>query len=1002
MIKIITIAFFLFLACCDHATPPSAPKQEYPDFPTALAAIKTNLADRKISIEEAGYAIRVAFKDFNATHDRAQDSVMARLCLQIGKSLIDTHPAYAPLFLRQSLKVFRDIHAPESHILEACYRLLMAYKQDKNYSNALGTAALFDSLNSDNNSQIAFKNKLRMGQIYYEKRELSEAKSQLEQTYKESINHSDLPLWIKTDLMVFLSYTYRDLKHFQKALEWGKSAALLEIKAKSSNPNDTLDPDESGRILSAIANAWNDSLAHVADKRSAAFNQAFQNAAEYSKQVKALYIGRNKDEVARASANLGELYRRAGKLKEAETELVNALQSAPSPKLSAHLYINLGETKFDQGALDIALSYYDSALYHLPGSYKPKESGLIPSPRYLNSNINRQHLAVLLADMAHANFTKYERSAGRDLAARHKGEALYDTLQVLFNVIRSGYVTEEAKLELAKHATEQLRQAFGWYRKLYQPSDKRILECAFQIAEQCKAFAMIEAVRSNNYQGIIPEALDERERHLLSRLSAIEQDMVGDLNNEPKQQGYIREKQQVMNDLVMLKEEIQSKAPAYFAVRYAKAPWNIHSIQQKLLGEGQHLVEYFLEDSIINIFIIPKNGPPSWITTGLFKDTLTSLVKRFQSLASRPFAEGNKLSPERDVSFCQTTFTLYKLLLRPIEQQQGAKPTRLIIIPDQILNDLPFEALVTDSIHATAPVTDSTAEIIAAVQKKHFVLFQYAVSYCFSANLLAEMVQKESPKQFYERVATFAPSYESPYPRQPHPLFPWFDSLSSMGHNQYTQLQGIERVVKSKSYKGLVANKANFMQACRENTCVQAIAHAFLDENDPNLSCVVFSQRSKQLDTSNLLLLRDLYAQKWNTEFIGFSSCKTARGPYKLGESNMSFARGLACAGVKSFTTTLWDIPLDGAAFIFPSFYDALFNKQTPKDIALAEAKRSLLENAFMYDEMHPKNWAGITLIGSTAPIKTGHNLFSIFAALSIAGILFLWTRRRWHSVTAG
>ena len=71
---------------------------------------------------------------------------------------------------------------------------------------------------------------------------------------------------------------------------------------------------------------------------------------------------------------------------------------------------------------------------------------------------------------------------------------------------------------------------------------------------------------------------------------------------------------------------------------------------------------------------------------------------------------------------------------------------RLIIIPDAPLNNLSFDALL---------VTSSPGNIVKQVDAEHFLVFKYAISYCFSANLLWEMHRHQVPAKLERKVAAF-------------------------------------------------------------------------------------------------------------------------------------------------------------------------------------------------------------------------------------------------------
>lgn len=48
--------------------------------------------------------------------------------------------------------------------------------------------------------------------------------------------------------------------------------------------------------------------------------------------------------------------------------------------------------------------------------------------------------------------------------------------------------------------------------------------------------------------------------------------------------------------------ELKLKAPSYFAIKYKGVDISIQDIQQNLLEKDQALLEYFIQDSLVNIF----------------------------------------------------------------------------------------------------------------------------------------------------------------------------------------------------------------------------------------------------------------------------------------------------------------------------------------------------------------------------------------------------------------
>lgn len=877
------------------------------------------------------------------------DSLEGERMYSRGNMLIDSlRYDEATACLEQALLIRKSLYGEDgTKVWDCYYRLGIALKGAKDYGPALNYFSELAALSAASPSDLFYKTRLRMGEVYFDMKEPGIALDILMKTWEEIEKNGNCSTWIKTDILSNISFCLRDLGRLEEAISWGSKALPW---------TGLIDPDEAARVHMAVGNAWADSIANLTGENISQ-TLAFQRAIAHADSAK-FHYGRTGDrffrEVVIQSGNLGELYRRAGLPEQAVSELEKTLHTFPKDSIPgrtlSQMYVNLGEARFDQDSIAVALTYFDSALFYLASGYHPGKNSPIPSPHYESPISDRTFMAAVLSDMANATLTLCEREGYRDQALKERGISIYDSLLVLVNVMRGGYLTEEAKLSLAENIQKPLRQAFQWYGKLLGAHPELWEELAgraFQISEQSKAFALLEAARKNNYFEALPKDLVDKERKLIGALSDLEQEIILNWENKESRKKLEEQKAAAIGKLVLFKEELQDRAPSYFSLRYQGADLPVSVIRSELLDPGQALVEYFIEDSTLNIFFISKEDF-RLERVPISRDSLASLTERFLYLQAHPVASNQR-------EFCQTAQQLYQVLLEPIGEETI---NRLIIVPDGLLNRLSFEALVIDR---------GEGNLKKIIANSGFVLHRYAITYCFSANLLQVMAEKRTPSGLRNRVAVFGPTYHSAIAKSSHSLFKWTASLLPMAHNQQVQMQGIAEGTPSDAFGDSSATVDNFHKACSEYAFVHVIAHGFLDERDPNLSCVVFSQGKETLDENNLLMLKDLYSSRLNQELIGFSSCKTASGVYREGEGNMSMARGLAYAGVRSFLTTLWDIPNDGVAEMMPDFYDRLLNgwKRMPKDIALAEAKRKYLAAATLDAQLQPLNWSGIVLIGA-------------------------------------
>jgi CHAT domain-containing protein len=328
---------------------------------------------------------------------------------------------------------------------------------------------------------------------------------------------------------------------------------------------------------------------------------------------------------------------------------------------------------------------------------------------------------------------------------------------------------------------------------------------------------------------------------------------------------------------------------------------------------------------------------------------------------------------------------LYSILLLPVA---GMLPKRLILVPAGPLNNLPFEALL---------IRPQVAPFKEQLKTKNFVLSRYAISYCFSANLLYEMQQAQLPQQVRSIPAIMAANFQQFHAEKASKqanlssfLRQSARYLTPLGIPQKQEVDGVLRVIpQSKKYLNLSATKKDFFAASKNCSIIHAPTHGILNPTDPSQSFIAFSQHGDSLRRSELLFVNELYSRFLNVDLIFLSACQTATGKFIAGEGNISLGRGLAYAGVRSFISTLWNVPVAPKASIAADFYQSFLLQNQPKDMALALAKRLAAEQ---YPD--PNDWAGFVLQGACLPtsVKTNYGLIAAWG-LALLSLLFVGLR---------
>ncbi|MBK9632033.1 MAG: CHAT domain-containing protein [Saprospiraceae bacterium] len=629
------------------------------------------------------------------------------------------------------------------------------------------------------------------------------------------------------------------------------------------------------------------------------------------------------------------------------------LITSQRPDLSDELYdlnINLGTNLYRQGKINEALEAYTNSIQFLDSS---ATKNVLPNLTAFKKRT--QSSLILLGSIGRARL----RLAQDSLELLPYANAAYDTLFALINDLRANLINDDAKMLLAKQSQEWLPDAFEDIKQLYYLSnDSFYLEQAFKIAEQGKAFALLEASRLKNASGLLSKDLqkDQEELNQIELKAASGSDSLKQMAEQKK-----------MAFLSKLKKD----APEYFALKYKGPETNVQDIQKELIDSNQAILQYFVQEDRLNVFVLTKDLF-ALDTIPIRKGDLYALIDQFYANIN-PENEQGTVDPLKIKNFISASNALYQNLLgKTIQQHQ--LPERLIIIPDGRLNELSFDALL-------CKVDGAKDDLILQAKNHNYLVQNKTISYCFSVSLLHEMMQSSTESKLENKLSLFAPVFQKE------------STLLPFMRNQDAEIKSIQAEVSSTSLNA-ESTKEEFLEASQKYKYLHLCAHGFVSQN-PDQSFVAFRQNSTSPDTSQFFYLKELYHHKLNQDLITLTACETAVGELKAGEGNISMARGFAYAGVKAFITTLWKIQTNGAAQIIPSFYKYFLKDHLPKDVALTQSKRDFLASG---KGVYPENWAGMILIGNTAAasVETGSNFAWLgYFGIGILVFFLFWVYKR-------
>lgn len=376
---------------------------------------------------------------------------------------------------------------------------------------------------------------------------------------------------------------------------------------------------------------------------------------------------------------------------------------------------------------------------------------------------------------------------------------------------------------------------------------------------------------------------------------------------------------------------------------------------QSVLNDQQSLVEYFSTDSNVYLFVINKDrvyfkSIPTYKSVKLLISQYSDGI--YSYFMNKP-GIGTKLETSLN-NYIQTATSLYAYLIRPIKQFCKEE---LIIIPDAVLGNLSFEALLSQS-----PSNKSN------YQTYDFLVKHYKVSYNFSATAMVKMFHHNHVTKANKNLLAFAPFNDSnsmATTRQDSiPLRYGWAALPYSGE----EIKNISNLFPGSAhvYYGTDATKDIFLGEASEFRILHLATHAKANFEEGALSYLAFQNIHAEQNVE-LMFAADFQNIRLKADLVALSACETAIGEFNRGNGMISLSSAIASAGAKSILASLWKVNDKSTMQIMNSFYKEMVSGK-PKNQALQLAKKNYLSKN-KASLGHPFYWSGFLLYGDLNPV---------------------------------
>lgn len=534
-----------------------------------------------------------------------------------------------------------------------------------------------------------------------------------------------------------------------------------------------------------------------------------------------------------------------------------------------------------------------------------------------------------------------------------------------------------------KRNREFYEEAIAISNELHQlTSDKKYIKKAFYFAERMKSNILISALQNSDKQGVIPKRIQKKEEKLAVNIAFYERQLRMIKTDEAveKIQLYKDNLTEYRLELSRLKDTIKTDFNKYYNLTYNIQLSTISTIQ-KALENNQGFISYYSGDSSIYVFTISKDAVQfsKLDSTSIINDKVIAFRQTLDQPNSTVggFAEYN-----------ETATDLYTTILKQSIEQLPKSVNQLTIIPDGVLNNIPFEILTNKVVQANQDFS-----------KLPYLLYDYQIHYAYSATLLRENERQQNQLKTNDECLAYAPPYESdnqPIAKRRGAMQTLRDGTMQL-QGTGKEIQAIATYFKGNFDQSETATKANFVEQAPNFGILHLAMHGEANFENENLANLKFVNAKTQDKEQYLLYQNEIVNMDLNAQLVVLSACETGLGKYIYGEGIVSLGRSFMYAGVPSIVMSLWKVDDKATSRLMPYFYENLANDMN-KDEALHQAKLTFLKKEDL-STVHPHYWAGFVSIGDVQPIKKGWNwgVWLILGSILLAfgGGFLIWRKFR-------
>lgn len=588
-----------------------------------------------------------------------------------------------------------------------------------------------------------------------------------------------------------------------------------------------------------------------------------------------------------------------------------------------------------------ALSYYQQAIIQY--DFKFNDNDVFVNPGNFIGEFTSYNLFDALTAKANCFAVLYHTA--KEINYFKAAIDTYDSAFALSDYIKKSIDNDEARLFIADKVFSAYISAVDFLLGAYQNPDEKTLIHALGWISKSRATSLAINLKENNirqYAGL-PDSLLQNERKIKINISRMKLQL---------QQSRDTAEQTALVSAIntaLLQLQLNNNAfknyKDYYRQKFAADTIDIQRIQKNVLDKRTAAICYFKGAGKFYIFVIGND-----------KISVHEVISN-AALHANIGAYINQLAYNNagEIYNRQPAQYLYKQLFKPVLNNLKQIKS-LVIIPDQDLINIPFEAFEAED--------------------NRYLVQDYAVTYQYALPLL----QVNNALFNINNGVAFAPFAYNAGKTNMNVLPSSINEIS--GFSKSTQI--IDRN----------ATKDKFIAVADKASVIHLATHAAVNFKEPENSYIAFYGQNSQ-DLSYKMFAHELYnLQLPHTQFVFLSACETGSGKLSQSEGALSLSRAFAFAGCPDIVTSLWKAEDKSTAYISEKFYDYVA-KGYSYAYALQKAKTNLITEKSMSQFHSPVYWSHLVFIGDVQQEKSFSWKWIFIVIIACAGIIIWYVRKK-------